>query len=116
MTAATRPRQIQTSALYGLTNLTTFSPFEEGLPKERCHQPESTLPPILLPSAVVPSVALSGSDLLSACVVAERVVEFEGPAGAWAYGATMIPFSASSSSESERAVTKLPVRSESASW
>ena len=44
--------------------------------------PESTLPPILLPSAVVPSVALSGPDLLSGCMVAERVLEFEGPAGA----------------------------------
>ena len=62
---------------------------------------------ILPPSVVVPSVALSGSDLLSGCV-AERVVEFEGTAGAWAIGAT-IPFSpSSSSSESERAVTKLP--------
>ena len=44
--------------------------------------PESTLPPMLLPSAVVPSVARSGSDLLSGCVIAERVVGFDGPAGA----------------------------------
>ena len=46
--------------------------------------PESTLPPILLPSAVVPSVARSGSDLLPGCVATERVVgvEFDGPAGA----------------------------------
>ena len=76
--------------------------------------PESTLPPpILLSSAVVPSVAQSGSDLLPApgCVVAERVVGFGGPAGPcqcqWASGAT-ISFSqavssSSSSSESERA-------------
>jgi hypothetical protein len=78
-------------------------------------EPLPPLPPVLLPSAVVPSVALSGSDLLPGCVVAEKVVEFEGPAGAWANGATT-PFSASSSSsESERAVTKLPVRSEPAS-
>ena len=72
-------------------------------------------PEPLPPSEVVPSVALSGSDLLPGCVVVKRVVEFEGPAGAWAIGAT-VPFSApSSSSESESAVTKLPVRSEPAS-
>jgi len=70
------------------------------------------LPPILLLRAVVPSVALSGSDLLPGCVVVEKV-EFEGPAGAWVIGATLE--SSSSSSESERAVTKLPVRSEPAS-
>lgn len=45
--------------------------------------------------------------------MAEKVVEFEGPTGACAIGAT-IAFSASSSSESERAVTKLS-RSEPAS-
>ena len=78
-------------------------------------EPLPLLPPILLPSAVVPSVALSGSDLLPGCVVAERVVEFEGPAGAWANGATTSFSASSSSSESERAVTKLPVRSEPAS-
>jgi hypothetical protein len=71
--------------------------------------------PLLPPSAVVPSVALSGSDLLPSCVVAKRVVEFEGPAGAWANGATVAFSGSSSSSESERAVTKLPVRSEPAS-
>jgi hypothetical protein len=79
--------------------------------------PEPLLPltPVLLLSAVVPSVALPGSDLLPGCVVAEKVVEFEGPAGAWVIGAT-VPFSgSSSSSESVRAVTKLPVRSEPAS-
>ena len=46
--------------------------------------------------------------------MAERVLEFEGPAGAlrWSNGAT-ISFSASSSSSgSECAVTKLLVRSE----
>jgi hypothetical protein len=69
------------------------------------------LPPILPLRAVVPSVALSGSDL-PGCVVVEKV-EFEGPAGAWVIGATLE--SSSSSSESERAVTKLPVRSEPAS-
>jgi hypothetical protein len=73
------------------------------------------LPPVLLPSAVVPSMALSGSDLLPGCVVAEKVVEFEGPAWAWANGATITFSASSSSSESERAVTKLPVRSEPAS-
>ena len=77
---------------------------------------ESTLPPILLPSAVAPSVALSGPDLLPGCVVAERALEFEGPAGAsrWSNGAT-ISFSVSSSSTgSECAMTKLlgVVRSE----
>ena len=73
--------------------------------------PESTLPPILLPSAVVLSVIRSGSDLLPGCVVTERVVGFDGPAGAcqWANGAT-ISFSASLLLESERSVTKLPVR------
>ena len=55
---------------------------------------------------VVPSVALSGSDLLPGCVEAERMVEFKGPTGAWVNGAP------SSSSESERAVMKLPVHSE----
>jgi hypothetical protein len=77
-------------------------------------EPLPLLPPILLPSVVVPSVALSGFDLLPGCVVAERV-EFEGPAGAWANGATTSFSASSSSSESERAVTKLPVRSEPAS-
>ena len=47
---------------------------------------------------MVPSVALSGSDLLPGCVEAERMVEFKGPTGAWVNGAP------SSSSESERAV------------
>jgi len=61
-------------------------------------------------SVVVPSVARSGSDLLPGCVVDEKVVEFEGPG---AFGATAVfSASSSSSSESERAVTKLPVRSE----
>ena len=78
-------------------------------------EPLPLLTPILLPSAVVPSVALSGPDLLPGCVVAERVVEFEGPAGAWANSATTSFSASSSSSESERAVTKLPVRSEPAS-
>ena len=78
-------------------------------------EPLPPLPPILLPSAVVPSVALSGSDLLPGCVVAVKVVEFEGPAGAWASGAIIAFSASSSSSESVRAVTKLPVRSEPAS-
>lgn len=77
-------------------------------------EPLPPLSPVLLPSVVVPSVALSGYDLLPGCVVAERV-EFEGPAGAWATGATITFSSSSSSSESVRAVTKLPVRSEPAS-
>lgn len=62
--------------------------------------------------SVVPSVARSGSDLLPGCVVDEKVVEFEGPR---ACGATVVYATSSSSSESERAVTKLPVRSEPAS-
>jgi hypothetical protein len=74
-------------------------------------EPLPLLPPVLLPSAVV----LSGSDLLPFCVAAKRVVEFEGPAGAWVKGATVTFSASSSSSESERAVTKLPVRSEPAS-
>ena len=78
-------------------------------------EPLPPLPPILLPSAVVPSVALSGSDLLPDCVVVEKAVEFEGPTGAWVSGVTIAFSVSSSSSESERAVTKLPVRSEAAS-
>jgi hypothetical protein len=78
-------------------------------------EPLPPLPPVLLPNVVVPSVTLSGSDLLPGCVVAEKVVEFEGPTGAWASGATITFPGSSSSSESERAVTKLPVRSEPAS-
>ena len=77
--------------------------------------PLPPLPPVLLPSAVVPPVALSGSDLLPGCVVADKVVEFEGPARAWVIGAAIAFSASSSSSESERAVTKLPVRSEPAS-
>lgn len=83
-------------------------------------EPLPPLPPLLLPlgnvavSVVVPSVTLFGSDLLPDDVNAERV-EFEGPAESWACGATVVFFASSSSSESERAVTKLPVRSEPAS-
>ena len=62
--------------------------------------------------SVVPSVARSGSDLLPGGEVEDRMVEFEGPG---ACGATIESSSPSSSSESERAVTKLPVRSEPAS-
>jgi hypothetical protein len=58
-------------------------------------------------------VARSGSSLLPGCVDDEKVVEFEGPG---ALGATAVSSASSSSlSESERAVTKLPVRSEPAS-
>ena len=63
--------------------------------------------------SVVPSMPRSRSDLLPGCVVDDRMVEFEGPAGA--FGATTECSASSSSSESERAVTKLPVRSEPAS-
>jgi hypothetical protein len=52
--------------------------------------------------SVVPSVVISGSNLLPGCVLDEKVMEFEGPAGA--FGATILS-STSSSSESERAVT-----------
>lgn len=62
--------------------------------------------------SVVPSVARSGSDLLPGGEVEDRMVEFEGPG---AFGATIESSSPSSSSESERAVMKLPVRSEPAS-
>ena len=79
--------------------------------------PESTLHPTLLPSAVVSSVARSGSDLLPGYEVAERVVGFDGPAGAckWVNGATISSSMSFSSSESERSVMKLPVRSEPSS-
>ena len=53
--------------------------------------------------------------LLPSAAVLKRVVEFEGPAGAWTIGATVAFLASSSSSESERAVTKLAVRSEPAS-
>jgi hypothetical protein len=65
-------------------------------------------------SVVVPWVARSGSDLLPGCVVDEKVVEFEGP-GAPLGAAAVSSASSSSLSESARAVTKLPVRSEPAS-
>ena len=82
------------TAATGFTNVTTFSFEEVSAPvpvlirvsgnAPAAPPPESTLPPpILLSSAVIPSVAQSGSDLLPApgCVVAERVVGFGGPAG-----------------------------------
>jgi hypothetical protein len=80
-------------------------------------EPLPLTPPLLLLGSVtvsvVPSVVMSGSNLLPGCVLDEKVVEFEGPAGA--YGVTMVSSTSSPSSESERAVTKLPVRSEPAS-
>ena len=85
------------------------------LPSPKPLPPTLLLPGSVAMSVVVPSVAPSGSNLLPGCLVAERVAEFEGPAGASWFGATIAFSASSSSSESERAVTKLSVRSEPAS-